>query len=242
MFDRDTLVITYDTARGDPRGSRSRKADPKALGLGDCVDCGICVQVCPTGIDIRQGLQYECIGCAACIDSCNQVMDKMGYAPGLIRYTTENALEDGLDSQAMWRRVFRLRTLIYGTILLGIVVSAGVTLALRIPLKVNILRDRGVLAREVEPGVIENVYRLQIMNTDGMPHRYRVSASGVDGLKVWMVDDTRVSAGATSLVPASLRATGEGMTPGSRPIEFRIEAEDDPRIKVREVSRFLFPR
>src|SRR5262252_8204301 len=121
MFDSDTLVITYDPARGEPRGGRSRAADPKAKGLGDCVDCGICVQVCPTGIDIRKGLQYECIGCAACIDGCNQVMNKMGYAPGLIRYSTENAMARGLDRRATWRRTLRPRTLIYAAILLAIV-------------------------------------------------------------------------------------------------------------------------
>jgi cytochrome c oxidase accessory protein FixG len=111
MFDRDTLVIAYDGERGDPRGSRSRKVDAKAAGLGDCIDCSICVQVCPTGIDIRKGLQYECIGCAACIDGCDQVMDKMGYPRGLIRYASENALQQHATGSAMWRRVFRPRTL-----------------------------------------------------------------------------------------------------------------------------------
>ena len=93
MFDRDTLIVSYDPARGEPRGSRKRSADPAELGLGDCIDCDLCVQVCPTGIDIREGLQYECIGCALCIDACDSVMHKMGYEPGLIRYTSENALE-----------------------------------------------------------------------------------------------------------------------------------------------------
>lgn len=164
MFDKDTMVITYDQGRGEPRGARSRKVDIKVAGLGHCVDCGICVQVCPTGIDIRKGLQYECIGCAACIDGCDQVMDKMGYPKGLIRYTTENALAQNLDKAAMWRRVFRVRTVLYTSLLLIITTAAGVSLYLRNPLKVNVMRDRAALAREAQPGVVENVYRLQVMN------------------------------------------------------------------------------
>jgi len=181
MFDRDTLVITYDRARGEPRGGRSKAVDPRAQGLGDCVDCSICVQVCPTGIDIRKGLQYDCIGCAACIDGCNQVMDRMGYPRGLIRYTTENALAagEGGGAAAMWKRVLRLRTAVYGTALLAIVAVAIGSLAMRNPLKVDIIRDRGALAREAAPGRIENVYRVQIMNTDEVPRRYALRASGL---------------------------------------------------------------
>src|SRR4030095_9409033 len=141
MCARDTLTITYDTKRGEPRGPRSRKVDRHAAGLGDCIDCQICVQVCPVGIDIRKGLQYECIGCAACIDGCNQVMDKMGYPPGLIRYTTENALERGYDTKAMWRRVFRPRTLAYAAVLLTLIAAAVGSLAMRNPLKVDVIRD-----------------------------------------------------------------------------------------------------
>jgi cytochrome c oxidase accessory protein FixG len=117
MFDRDTLVITYDAARGEPRGSRGRKVDAKGAGLGDCVDCNICVQVCPTGIDIRNGLQYECIGCAACIDGCNTVMDKMGYPRGLIRYSTENAIENRWSWRKIMSRVARTRVIVYTTVL-----------------------------------------------------------------------------------------------------------------------------
>jgi cytochrome c oxidase accessory protein FixG len=98
MFDRDTLIVTYDEDRGEPRGARSRKADPTKLNLGACVDCTLCVQVCPTGIDIRNGLQYECIGCGACADVCDTVMDKMGYARG------PGALGGGQPATALrWR-------------------------------------------------------------------------------------------------------------------------------------------
>jgi cytochrome c oxidase accessory protein FixG len=207
MFDRDTLTITYDTTRGDPRGPRSRKTDRHAAGLGDCVDCQICLQVCPVGIDIREGLQYECIGCAACIDGCDQVMDKMGYPQGLIRYTTQNALASGLDAKAIWRRVRRPRTLIYATLLLAVVGATSVSLALRNPLKVDVIRDRASLAREASPGVIENVYRVQLMNTDETPRRFTIRAEGLPGLKVVGVEQ-----------PVALHAA-EG-----RPIALRLQA------------------
>ena len=131
MFDKDTLIISYDTARGDPRGSRGRKADPKAMGLGYCIDCGLCVQVCPTGIDIRNGLQYECIGCAACIDVCDGVMDKMGYPRGLVRYATQNSIAHRWSAATMWRRVLRPRVLVYTAVLVLICAALGMSLALR---------------------------------------------------------------------------------------------------------------
>ena len=243
MFDRDTLVITYDTGRGEPRGARSRKTDIKAAGLGHCVDCNICVQVCPTGIDIRKGLQYECIGCAACIDGCNQVMDRMGYPAGLIRYTTQNALDAGYDARTMWKRVFRIRTLIYTGLLAATVVAAGVALFLREPLKVDVMRDRGALAREAAPGIIENVYRLQIMNTAEIPREFTIAVHGVPGLAVVGVDQPVAIAGAsTRLVALRLRAPADAGNPGANRIEFVVEAVGDVRVARREASTFLFPR
>jgi cytochrome c oxidase accessory protein FixG len=207
MFDKDTLVITYDRVRGEPRGARPKSARPRERGLGDCVDCGICVQVCPTGIDIREGLQYECIGCAACIDGCDQVMERMGYAPGLICYATENALAQGLDRRTMWRRVFRPRTLVYMSVLLVVAAAAFGSLAMRNPLKVDVIRDRGALAREAAPGVIENVYRLQIMNTDEQPRSFTITASGLPGLRVVGVEQPiAVGAAETRLLPLRVQA------------------------------------
>ena len=243
MFDNDTLIIAYDGARGEPRGARSRKADPKAQGLGACVDCGICVQVCPTGIDIRQGLQYECIGCAACIDGCNQVMDRMGYARGLIRYVSQNGLERGYDLRAMWKRVFRLRTLIYTAILIIIVAAAALSLASRNPLKVDVLRDRAALAREAEPGVIENVYRLQIMNTDVTPRRYRIEASGLPGLKVSGAEQPiAVEAEGAQTVPLRLRVPADAVAPGTHKIEFAIRSLEDEAVARHEKSTFILPK
>jgi cytochrome c oxidase accessory protein FixG len=243
MFDRDTLVITYDAGRGEPRGSRSRKADYKAAGLGHCVDCNICVQVCPTGIDIRKGLQYECIGCAACIDGCNQVMGRMGYPLGLIRYTTENALANAYDNATMWKRVFRARTLVYTGLLAGVVLAAGVALYLREPLKVDVIRDRGALAREAAPGLIENVYRLQIMNTSEAPHAFTIAAEGIAGIAVVGVEQPVPIAGATTRsVAVRLRAPSEVAKPGANRIQFIVQAVDDARIVRHEASTFLFPR
>ena len=186
MFDKDTLVISYDTERGDPRGSRSKKADPKAQGLGDCIDCGLCVQVCPTGIDIRNGLQYECIGCAACVDVCDGVMEKMNYPKGLVRYATQNSMKEHLKPKDIVRRIFRPRVMIYTAILVAMVVGMGASLVMRSPVRVDVVRDRSSLARIVEDGVVENVYRLQVMNATESAQRYKVTASGLEGIKVSM--------------------------------------------------------
>ena len=242
MFDKDTLVITYDRDRGEPRGPRSKAVKPHDRGLGDCVDCSICVQVCPTGIDIRKGLQYECIGCAACIDGCDQVMDRMGYAPGLIRYTTENALEQRLPSASMAKRVLRPRTLVYAGILLAIIVAAAASLATRNPLKVDVIRDRGALAREVSAGMIENVYRLQLMNTDEKPRQFRIAASGIAGLQVVGVEQpVAVGAAQTRLLPLRLQAPADGAAPGTHKIELTIQAVDDAKVARHEQSSFIFP-
>ena len=257
MFDKDTLVITYDRERGEPRGSRSRKVDPRSQGLGDCVDCNICVQVCPTGIDIRDGLQYECIGCAACIDGCDQVMDKMGYARGLIRYTTQNAVAKGFDTRTMWRRVLRLRTLVYTAALLALVLVTAFSLAMRNPLKVDILRDRGALARESAPGVIENVYRVQVMNTDETARQYTISATGFPGLSVQGVDQpVALGPSQSRMLAVRLQAPvkddddehergeheREHKKSKSYPIVINVEAVGDDKVIRHEKSTFIVPR
>lgn len=239
MFDSDTLVITYDAQRGEPRGSRSKSADYQAKGLGACVDCGICVQVCPTGIDIRKGLQYECIGCAACVDSCNQVMDKMGYARGLIRYSTENALKRGMTPQQLVKRVFRPRVLVYMALLTAIICTLLAALYLRSPLKVDIIRDRAALMRETREGKIENVYRLQIMNTDEHVHRYTVKVSGLQGMQVVPSAPITIAGATTQSVTVILRIDPAGIKPGAHNILFHIEDLEQPAIRVDEKSRFF---
>jgi cytochrome c oxidase accessory protein FixG len=239
MFDPDTLIVTYDAARGEPRGARRKTAVAKAL--GECVDCSICVQVCPTGIDIRQGLQYECIGCAACVDACDQVMDKVGFPRGLIRYSTENAIARGMDRKAMIAHVFRPRVLLYSAILVSITVAAAWTLVQRIPLKVDILRDRSLLAREIDDGRIENVYTLQIMNTDEQAHRYRIGVEGFHSLSLSSDEPVTVPAATTQAVLLGVRADPEAGKQGANRIFFAIEATDDPAIKVKEKASFMRP-
>ena len=184
MFDKDTLVVTYDSARGEPRGSRSKDVDYKAQGLGDCINCTMCVQVCPTGIDIRDGLQMECIACGACIDACDEVMDKVGYERGLIKYTTEHAVERNWGKAEVIRRAFRPRILIYTTIWAALIIAFFVSLGLRSDFKVNVVRDRATLARIVDGGQIENVYRIQVMNTTESAQHYSLQAQGLPQLQM----------------------------------------------------------
>jgi cytochrome c oxidase accessory protein FixG len=239
MFDSDTLIITYDAQRGEPRGGRSRAADPRAKGLGDCVDCGICVQVCPTGIDIRKGLQYECIGCAACIDGCNQVMKKMGYAPGLIRYSTENALKKRWGFPQALKRLLRPRVVVYTAILWTLILGTAAALVLRVPLKVDVIRDRGSLSREVDEGAVENVYRLQIMNAGEEPRVFHIRATGLPTLNVAGESFFAVDGAATRMVPVKLRVAAADAKPGSHRIEFEVGAMGSPPVSVRERSVFL---
>ena len=239
MFDTDTLIITYDYKRGESRGARKKTVDHKALGLGDCVDCGICVQVCPTGIDIRNGLQYMCIGCAACIDACDQVMDKMGYPKGLIRYSTQNAIDGQYPDKDIPKHVFRPRTLFYIAVVGVITIAFFYTLAMRIPMRADILRDRLTLSREAANGQIENLYQLRIINMDGQPHRYSIAASGIDGLRVVTGDRVEIPALGTVNLNVVLSADRMVLKRPSQPVMFTIKAEDDARIVREAKSSFL---
>jgi cytochrome c oxidase accessory protein FixG len=240
MFDRDTLVVSYDAARGDPRGTRGRKDDFRALGLGACIDCDLCVQVCPTDIDIRDGQQYECIGCAACVDVCDTVMDKMGYARGLVRFTTQNALASGAGRAEILRRVLRPRVLLY-TVLLGTLCMAlAISLALRVPLKVDVVRDRAALARLVAGGQLENVYRLQVMNATEETQRYAITAGGLPGLRIAAGGEAVVGPAESRWVAVWLQVPHGSLQPGSHPIHFDIQAAGGAH--VREKSVFLVPR
>jgi cytochrome c oxidase accessory protein FixG len=238
MFDSDTLVITYDAQRGEPRGSRSKSADYRQAGLGACVDCGICVQACPTGIDIRKGLQYECIGCAACIDGCDQVMDKMGYPRGLIRYATENAVRGRYGDRDIARHVMRPRILVYGAILLAVITAFASLLFLRVPLKVDVLRDRTTLVRETSEGLLENVYRLQIMNTAELPRRILITARGIEGMQLLAAQPVEIAAATMLTVPVTLRVDPATTSAGSHPVRFHIEDSADPGINAEEKSIF----
>ena len=241
MFDEDTLIVTYDSARGEPRGVRSKKVDPKAAGLGDCIDCSLCVQVCPTGIDIRNGLQYECIGCGLCVDACNTVMDKVGYPRGLIRFATQSGMRQRWTNHQMLRRVFRPRVLGYGAVLLTLAVAMMVSLVTRTPLKVDVVRDRAALSRMVAGGKLENVYSLQIMNATEATQRYRISATGLQELQVASDPEVEIGPAESRWVPVQLQIPYGSASSGSHPVFFEVHntAGDD---KVVEKSVFLVPR
>jgi cytochrome c oxidase accessory protein FixG len=241
MFDKDTLIVAYDQERGEPRGARSRKADLSTLNLGACVDCSLCIQVCPTGIDIRNGLQYECIGCGVCVDVCDGVMDKVGYPRGLVKFSTENAVRQRWSRSQTWRHVLRPRVLIYSTILGSVVLAMVVSLATRTLFKVDVVRDRGTLAREVEGGRIENVFRLQVMNATESSQRFHISVEGLQGAIVVSETDVTVDSTQSRWVPVRVQIPFESAAPGSHPIHFEITAQDTPG-KLLEKSVFIVPR
>ena len=241
MFDHDTLIVTYDEKRGEPRGGRSHQVDPKANHLGDCIDCTLCVQVCPTGIDIRKGLQYECIGCGACADVCDNVMDKMGYARGLVRYTTQNAMKNNWSRREIWRRVMRPRVQIYTMVLLAIVLVLLVSLGLRTPFKVDVVRDRSTLSRITEEGALENVYRLQIMNASELEQTYHLKAQGLPNIKIETQTDVVVAPAQSRWVVVRVNIPYGSIPAGSHPIKFEIQAANT-RDYVVEKSVFIVPR
>jgi cytochrome c oxidase accessory protein FixG len=235
MFDKDTLIITYDDQRGEPRGARKKGTDAKAKGLGDCVDCTMCVQVCPTGIDIRKGLQYECIACAACIDACDEVMDKVGYPRGLIRYDTQHGLE------GKKKHVVRPRTIVYASLLTALAIGLVVTITHRDVVGVDVLRDRNALFRERADGYVENVYNVKILNKDSAAHEFRITGSGLEGLVVDYTGPTVwVGPGEVQGVPVRLRIPGDELK-GGADIQLAVQATDRPDLKAAGKARFIAP-
>ena len=242
MFDKDTLIVTYDVNRGEPRGPLAAAKTKTENAGGDCIDCNMCVQVCPTGIDIREGLQYECIGCAACVDACNSVMAKIELPPGLIRYSTEHAMEQGWTLAQVRARVLRPRVLIYTALLALIVAALGAALALRTPLKLDVIRDRGAMGREVEDGLIENVYRLQVMNTAETAHTFRITVSGLASIRLATPELATLDGASARAVPVRVRVPRDAAKSGSNKIEFELTAVDDPALRVAEKAVFIVPR
>lgn len=248
MFDRDTLIVTYDEDRGELRGSRSKKiahSELRASGKGDCIDCGVCVDVCPTGIDIRMGLQYECIGCGACVDGCDTIMDKMNYPRGLIRYSTQNAVANHYTAAQLRRHILRPRVLIYTGILLAITLLVFGTLLTREPLKLDIMRDRGALAREVEGTAIENTYQFQMINTDEHEHQVKVTVRGLPGLTIASGDTLSVPATSTRLFVVRMQAPIaelEKIEKGAHKIQIRIQSLTSPDVDIEEKAAFFIPR
>lgn len=239
MFDPDTLVITYDPERGEPRGARKKGASGEQL--GDCVDCGLCVAVCPTGIDIRNGIQYECIGCGACIDACEPVMDKIGKPRGLIRYTTENALAQHFTKKDVLSHLARPRIVLYSVVLVLICLATAWSMATRVPLMVDVIRDRSTLSREADDGSIENVYNLKLMNTTESAQRYRLTVDGLAGIRLSEEAPIEVRPAENHEVTVVVQVPPESGKSGANPIYFNIQAESDAKIAVREKATFLKP-
>ncbi|WP_437880531.1 cytochrome c oxidase accessory protein CcoG [Pseudomonas sp. LRF_L74] len=234
MFDKDTLIVSYDPRRGESRGPRKKTQDYKADGLGDCIDCTMCVQVCPTGIDIRDGLQIECIGCAACIDACDSIMDKMNYPKGLISYTTEHNLS------GQKTHLLRPRLIGYALALLAMILLFAWTVAHRSLVELDVLKDR-TLYRENQEGHIENVYTLKVMNKAQTEQTFVLSADGIDGLRFAGKQEVRVSAGEVLALPVELSVPPEKLPSSTNEITFRIQSVDDPSVHNDTPSRFIGP-
>lgn len=241
MFDKDTLIVSYDPARGEKRGPRKKDIDYKAKGLGDCIDCKLCVQVCPVGIDIRNGLQYECIGCGLCIDACNSIMDNMHYPRGLIRLTTQNGVQQGWSHKRMLRNVFRPRVLIYFAILMAFSLAMIISMSLREPLKVDVIRDRASLARLADGGKLENVYRLLVMNATEEAQTYTISVEGLQDIALAEGTQVQVEPAQTRSLTVLVQIPYGSAPSGSHPIIFHIDAQSGQG-RTSEKSVFLVPR
>ena len=234
MFDKDTLIISYDSERGEPRGGRRKSLDPQEAGLGDCINCTLCVQVCPTGIDIRDGLQYECIACAACIDVCDQVMDKMEYPRGLVRYTTEHSLKHKTG------HVIRPRIIVYGLLLLVIISGTLWGMTHRVPLRADLIRDRNALYRELPGDVVENVYTLKITNMDNAPHRYDMLVLNNDSVDIDLSRPLELGPEEVAGISVRLRlpkSAGQGV----QHLDIQLQASDDPSIRKVIKAKAMMP-
>ncbi|QEY26634.1 cytochrome c oxidase accessory protein CcoG [Neisseria zalophi] len=244
MFDKDTLIISYDEERGEPRGARKKNAKKEDLPLGDCINCTMCVQVCPVGIDIRDGLQYQCIGCAACIDACDEIMDKMNYPRGLIRYTTESVLEHEYTDADIKKRLLRPRVLGYGAVLLVAVIAMITSIAFRQTLEVDIIKDRGVMLRENNRGWLENAYNLRIINDSEREQVLTAEVSGFDEIMLTGLpsEGLKVPARETITIPVQVSTIPEYADKGSHPIEFRFtyrEADSNETNTIVEKASFI---
>ncbi|OAM27582.1 cytochrome c oxidase accessory protein CcoG [Eikenella longinqua] len=240
MFDRDTLIISYDPARGEPRGARKKNVSREDTELGDCINCTMCVQVCPVGIDIRDGLQYECIGCAACIDACDEIMDKMNYLRGLIRYTTEGALEKDYPEKQIPRRMLRPRVLGYGAVLAAVAVGLAVGLLMRQEVHIDIVKDRGVMVRQNQDGWLENAYNLRITNASEQPQILTASVSGLEDIKITGLpaEGLRISGSDSITIPVQVAVIPDYAEKGSNPIVFTFHyaAEGKPAAEAATIN------
>ncbi|QGF93973.1 cytochrome c oxidase accessory protein CcoG [Pseudomonas sp. CFSAN084952] len=234
MFDKDTLTISYDVARGEHRGPRKRDVPPAQVGLGDCIDCQLCVQVCPTGIDIRDGLQMECIGCAACIDACDSIMDKMGYARGLVSYTSEHQLQGGKT------HLLRPRLIGYSAVLVVMLAALVVALIERPMVSLDVTKDRGMF-RENSLGLIENIYSLKVINKTQQRQEYRLELVDAEGFQLQGKTQVSLAAGEIVDIPVSVALLADTPASSSQTLRFKVTDVDEPWIYTAADSRFVAP-
>jgi cytochrome c oxidase accessory protein FixG len=235
MFDHDTLIVSYDAKRGEARGSRKRGSDHRAANLGDCVDCELCVQVCPTGIDIRDGLQYQCIGCALCVDACDSIMDKMEYPKGLIRYTSERELDGG---KTHWARPRIIAYLLVLCVMIGVF---SYNVFSRVPVELTVIRDRTELYLLTSDGQVENIYTLQLVNMDRAMHEFEISISGIDGAAIVGETLHTLDGGEVRSVTLRVSAAPDTIDKPSTELNFSAIATDQPILKAESESRFMKP-
>lgn len=238
MFDQDTLIVSYDEKRGEGekgRGARKKGIDPQAEGLGDCIDCSLCVQVCPTGIDIRDGLQYQCIGCALCIDACDSIMDKMGYEPGLVRYTTEHALEGGTT------HFMRPRLIGYALVLLLMISGLVYAMMSRTAFELDIIRDRGSLYQLTPNDTVANSYTLEMMNMSQHELEYRIKIEGLNIFTSDVPETVTLHSNELRAYPFTIEADPDDLETSKTNIEIIVYEEATQAEVAREESRFIAP-
>lgn len=240
MLDNDTLIVTYDQQRGEPRTGRSRNVDVKKEGLGDCIDCSFCVQVCPVGIDIRDGLQYECISCGLCVDACNSIMDKMQYPRGLIRFSTQNEVEKSSSKSQILKKLFRPRVLVYSVLLFTLFLGLIISLSVRSTFKVDVIRDRGVMSRITSSGMVENVYQIQLTNVTEEIQKYHITVDGLKGVTISSNSAISVNPASEGKLVINLQVADGSLKKGAYPITFNVRSDSSNEL-VEQKSVFLMP-
>lgn len=244
MFDKDTLIIGYDEKRGEPRGKH--KKGTSWDGRGHCIDCTACVQVCPMGIDIRDGLQMECIACGLCVDACNNVMDQIDLPRGLIRYDTENHMQAEVKGGAEKFRFWRPRTYYYGVIMAAVGCLMLYALIARAPLELHVLHDRNPIFVQLSDGSIRNGYTLKILNKTHDFHTYALSVEGLDDAEITVKAAGDISADALSVPADSVGSYHVFVSAPTKPapprdINFVLETPDGT-IRDTYQSRFITQR
>lgn len=237
VFDKDTLIIAYDATRGEGRGSRKKDEDYKAQDLGDCIDCYMCVQVCPTGIDIRNGLQMDCISCGACIDACDSIMDKMGYARGLVSYTSEREIEG--EKRIIWRPSL----MAYLGAILIIIVALIFSLHGREQMSMGVYRDRS-LFHSNPAGEIVNVYRLKITNKTQASHSYQIALANEDSLYLSKKYEVELASGERLDLPVTVtqkRSSTNDKSTGFISFDFKMIDIDQPNNTILQPGTFVYP-